>query len=47
MVMVVDGNYHNKLRVEQIPGIIETYAAQNVSLGSDPNDTSEGVTAHD
>ena len=27
-VMVVDGIYHNKLRVEQIPGIIETYAAQ-------------------
>ena len=27
-VMVVDGNYHNKLRVEQIPGIIESYAAQ-------------------
>ena len=28
-VIVVDGNYHNKLRVEQIPGIIESYAAQN------------------
>ena len=27
-VMVVDGTYHNKLRVEQIPGIIESYAAQ-------------------
>ena len=27
-VMVVDGIYHNKLRVEQIPGIIESYAAQ-------------------
>ena len=27
-VMVVDGNYHNKLRVEQIPGIIDSYAAQ-------------------
>ena len=25
-VMVVDGIYHNKLRVEQIPGIIEHYA---------------------
>ena len=28
-VMVVDGIYHNKLRVEQIPGIIESYAAQD------------------
>ena len=36
-VMVVDGTYHNKLRVEQIPGIIETYAAQGA----------EEVTAHD
>lgn len=27
-VMVVDGNYHNKLRVEQIPGIIESYASR-------------------
>ena len=27
-VMVVDGTYHNKLCVEQIPGIIESYAAQ-------------------
>ena len=27
-VMVVDGIYHNKLRVEQISGIIESYAAQ-------------------
>ena len=26
-VMVVDGTYHNKLRVEQVPGIIESYAA--------------------
>ncbi len=26
-VMVVDGIYHNKLRVEQIPGIIEHYAS--------------------
>ena len=26
-VMVVDGVYHNKLRVEQIPGIIESYAS--------------------
>jgi len=34
-VMVVDGTYHNKLRVEQIPGIIESYA------------NAEGVTAHD
>ncbi len=25
-VMLVDGTYHNKLRVEQIPGIIESYA---------------------
>ena len=36
-VMVVDGTYHNKLRVEQIPGIIEHYA----SVGA------EGVTDHD
>ena len=28
-VMVVDGIYHNKLRVEQIPGIIERYSAAN------------------
>ena len=27
-VMLVDGTYHNKLRVEQIPGIIESYAEQ-------------------
>ena len=27
-VMLVDGTYHNKLRVEQVPGIIESYAAQ-------------------
>ena len=27
-VMVVDGVYHNKLKVEQVPGIIESYAAQ-------------------
>lgn len=26
-VMLVDGTYHNKLRVEQVPGIIESYAA--------------------
>ena len=36
-VMVVDGTYHNKLRVEQIPGIIESYAAQGA----------EEVSAHD
>ena len=36
-VMVVDGNYHNKLRVEQVPGIIESYAARSA----------EEVTAHD
>ncbi len=36
-VMVVDGTYHNKLRVEQIPGIIESYAAQGA----------EEVAAHD
>lgn len=36
-VMVVDGTYHNKLRVEQIPGIIESYAAQ----------APEEVAAHD
>jgi len=35
-VMVVDGTYHNKLRVEQIPGIIESYAT-----------ATEEVTAHD
>ncbi len=34
-VMVVDGTYHNKLRVEQIPGIIESYA------------NAEEVAAHD
>ena len=28
-VMVVDGVYHNKLRVEQIPGIIESYASDS------------------
>lgn len=27
-VMVVDGTYHNKLRVEQVSGILESYAAQ-------------------
>ena len=27
-VMVVDGVYHNKLKVEQVPGIIAAYAAQ-------------------
>ena len=32
-----DGNYHNKLRVEQIPGIIESYAASGA----------EEVTAND
>ena len=36
-VMVVDGTYHNKLRVEQVPGIIESYAAQG----------DEVVSAHD
>ena len=34
-VMVVDGTYHNKLRVEQIPGIIEAYAAQSTGEVSD------------
>ena len=34
-VMVVDGTYHNKLRVEQIPGIIERYAAQSAEEVSD------------
>lgn len=29
-VMVVDGTYHNKLRVEQVPGIVETYRAKGV-----------------
>ena len=28
-VMVVDGIYHNKLKVEQVPGIIAGYAAQD------------------
>ena len=28
-VLVVDGTYHNNLRVEQIPGIIQSYAAHN------------------
>ena len=27
-VMVVDGTYHNKLRVEQVSGILESYAGQ-------------------
>ena len=36
-VMVVDGNYHNKLRVEKVPGIIDSYASQDA----------EEVTAHD
>ena len=36
-VMVVDGIYHNKLRVEKIPGIIESYS----------NAGAEEVTAHD
>ena len=35
--LVVDGTDHNKLRVEQIPGIIESYAAQGA----------KEVTAHD
>ena len=34
-VMVVDGTYHNKLRVEQIPGIIESYAAQDAKEVAD------------
>ena len=36
-VMLVDGTYHHKLRVEQIPGIIESYAAADAGE----------VTAHD
>ena len=36
-VMVVDGTYYNKLRVEQIPGILETYRAAKP----------EDVTSHD
>ena len=28
-VMLVDGVYHNKLRVEQVPGIIESYRAKD------------------
>ena len=39
-VMVVDGTYHNKLRVEQIPGIIESYAALDATATGE-------VTAHD
>jgi NADH-quinone oxidoreductase subunit E len=34
-VMVVDGTYHNKLRVEQIPGIIESYASQGAEEVAD------------
>ena len=34
-VMVVDGNYDNKLRVEQIPGIIESYASQGTEEVAD------------
>ena len=34
-VMVVEGTYHNKLRVEQIPGIIESYAAQGAEEVAD------------
>lgn len=34
-VMVVDGTYHNKLRVEQISGIIESYAAQGAEEVAD------------
>ena len=33
-VMVVDGNYHNKLRVEQIPSIIESYAASDQEVSA-------------
>lgn len=29
-VMVVDGTYHNKLRVEQVPGIVEAYRSGEV-----------------
>ena len=36
-VMVVDGTYHNKLRVEQVPQIIASYA----------DDASGEVAAHD
>ena len=36
-VMVVDGTYYNKLRVEQIPGILESYSATKP----------EDVTNHD
>ena len=39
-VMVVDGIYHNKLRVEQIPGIIESYAALDATATGE-------VGAHD
>lgn len=28
-VMLVDGVYHNKLRVEQVPGIIDSYRAKD------------------
>ncbi len=28
-VMLVDGIYHNKLRVEQVPGIIDSYRAKD------------------
>ena len=29
-VMVVDGTYHNKLRVERVPGIVEAYRSGEV-----------------
>ena len=34
-VMLVDGTYHNKLRVEQIPGILASYAAQDAEEVTD------------
>ncbi len=37
-VMLVDGTYHNKLRVEQVPGIIESYAAAGAAEGVTSND---------
>ena len=33
-VMVVDGNYHNKLRVEQVPGIVERYSAEGEEVSA-------------
>ena len=46
-VMVVDGNYHNKLRVEQISGIIESYAKETGQAETSPLAGSTEVVSHD